>query len=49
MFYMSHFDLEIGFGTVVLARLIQGGGMEPGMADLRRANALLMEAIPERK
>jgi MFS transporter, DHA2 family, multidrug resistance protein len=27
MFYMSHFDLEIGFGTVVLARLIQGGGM----------------------
>jgi DHA2 family multidrug resistance protein len=27
MFYMSHFDLDIGFGTVVLARLIQGGGM----------------------
>jgi hypothetical protein len=24
-------------------------GMEPGTADLRRANALLMEAIPPRK
>ena len=27
MFYMTHFDLELGFGTVVFARLIQGGGM----------------------
>ena len=27
MFYMTHFDLELGFGTVVFARLVQGGGM----------------------
>jgi DHA2 family multidrug resistance protein len=27
MFYMRHFDLELGFGTVVFARLVQGGGM----------------------
>jgi MFS transporter, DHA2 family, multidrug resistance protein len=27
MFYMTHFDLELGFRNVVLARLIQGGGM----------------------
>jgi DHA2 family multidrug resistance protein len=27
MFYMSHFDLQLGFRNVVLARLIQGGGM----------------------
>jgi MFS transporter, DHA2 family, multidrug resistance protein len=27
MFYMSHFNLELGFGNVVFARLVQGGGM----------------------
>jgi MFS transporter, DHA2 family, multidrug resistance protein len=27
MFYMSHFDLQLSFGNVVFARLIQGGGM----------------------
>ena len=27
MFYMTHFDLELGFGNVVFARLIQGAGM----------------------
>jgi MFS transporter, DHA2 family, multidrug resistance protein len=27
MFYMSHFDLQLGFRDVVIARLIQGGGM----------------------
>ncbi|MBZ5660148.1 MAG: DHA2 family efflux MFS transporter permease subunit [Acidobacteriia bacterium] len=27
MFYMSRFDLQLAFGNVVLARLIQGGGM----------------------
>jgi DHA2 family multidrug resistance protein len=27
MFYMAHFDLELGFRNVVIARLIQGGGM----------------------
>ena len=27
MFYMAQFDLELGFGNVVFARLIQGGGM----------------------
>ena len=26
-FYMRHFDLALGFGTVVFARLVQGGGM----------------------
>jgi MFS transporter, DHA2 family, multidrug resistance protein len=27
MFYMAQFDLQLGFGNVVFARLIQGGGM----------------------
>ena len=27
MFYMTNFDLELGFGNVVFARLIQGVGM----------------------
>jgi DHA2 family multidrug resistance protein len=27
MFYMARFNLELGFGNVVFARLIQGGGM----------------------
>ena len=27
MFYMTHFDLQLGFGTVVFARLVQGAGM----------------------
>ncbi len=27
MFYMTHFDLEVAFRNVVIARLIQGGGM----------------------
>lgn len=27
MFFMTHFDLELGFRDVVIARLIQGGGM----------------------
>ena len=27
MFYMAHFDLELGFGDVVFARLVQGCGM----------------------
>ncbi len=27
MFYMTHFDLQLGFGNVVFARLVQGAGM----------------------
>jgi len=27
MFYMTHFNLQLGFGTVMFARLIQGGGL----------------------
>jgi len=27
MFYMTHFDLQLGFGNVTFARLIQGGGL----------------------
>ena len=34
---------------LVIVRMGHFIGMQPGTADLRRANALLMEAIPERK
>ena len=27
MFYMTHFDLQLGFGNVMYARLVQGAGM----------------------
>jgi DHA2 family multidrug resistance protein len=27
MFYMTHFDLQLGFGNVMFARLVQGAGM----------------------